>query len=213
MFVCLPTNRIWKKSLLYQARPFLSWWTSSWAELGLSKLAPLVSLMIDHPLSWRDKPMYRQCAPEALALLSTACAHNFYTCRRRFCLICSQEHPRGPPPLNSSGRKEVHCLCWFYHTSAQPTNFCIAHIHFTNQFSWAGNYIHDIIYPREMTFTSIIEFLALRGCAERNAPIYDRSVLSSSLAPPPKRAWGRESDVQTYICSEYFLDCIACVWW
>ncbi len=37
------------------------------------------------------------CAPEALALLSTAgaaCAHIFYyTCRRRFCSICPQEHP------------------------------------------------------------------------------------------------------------------------
>ncbi len=48
-----------------------------------------------------------------------------------------------------------------------------------------------IIYPQEMTFTLIIEN-TLRGCAERNAPIYDQSVpvyqalLSSSLAPPPE---------------------------
>ncbi len=57
---------------------------TSESDLSKSLLAGETSLCTDSLLF---------CVPEALALLSMACAHSFYTCRRRFCLICPQEHP------------------------------------------------------------------------------------------------------------------------
>ena len=163
VFVCLPTE-FWK-SLCYQAIPFVMDFKQGKAGTSKTSAILVVSSCLpdgwpgwghekeesedpNHhfwkwfgqtPLSWRDKPSLLFCVPEALALLSTACAHNFYTCRRRFRLICPQEHPvaGGPPPLYSSGRKEVHCLCWFYHRSAQPKNFCVAlGSHFHSQISF-----------------------------------------------------------------------------
>ncbi len=56
---------------------------TSFSDLAKPLLAGETSLCTDRLLF---------CAPEALALLSTARAHCFYICRRRFCLICPQEH-------------------------------------------------------------------------------------------------------------------------
>ncbi len=92
----------------FVTRPFLSWWTSSWDFQNRFYPSSVSSCLPDDwPCwgleNWRmktsiitsgsdlAKPLLAGetslctssllfCAPEALALLSTACAHGFYTC-------------------------------------------------------------------------------------------------------------------------------------
>ena len=116
VFVYL-SHRIW---ICYQAISFvIDFKLGLHKTSAILVVSPLVSLMVDQVEDLRRrkvktsiitsgsdlaKPLLAGetslctdsllfCAPEALALLSTACAHSFYTCRRRFCLICPQEHP------------------------------------------------------------------------------------------------------------------------
>ncbi len=111
--VCLPTGV--GKSLCYQAIPFVMDFKLGRAGTGSILLSPwwLIRLRtwelkdFNHhfwAVIWPNLSLLERqacvdillfCAPDALALLSTPCAHSFYTCtcRRIFCLICPQEHP------------------------------------------------------------------------------------------------------------------------
>ncbi len=104
---CLPTG--FGKSLCYQAIPFVMDFklgrTGTSITSAILVVSPLVSLMVDQVEDLRRKvktsiitsgsdlakPLLAGetslctdsllfCAPEALALLSTACVHSFYTC-------------------------------------------------------------------------------------------------------------------------------------
>ncbi len=114
------------------------------------------------------------CAPEALALLSTACAHSFnFTNIGGDCLICPRGNLRGPTSSQLQWKKRGALSLLIL---PQPTKFCVAlgsHIHL--HISFHGLVI-DIIYPQEMTFTPIIE----------KDPTW---LLLAS--PSPQRAWGR----------------------
>ena len=81
---------------------------------------------------------------------------------------------------------------------------------FTNQFSWAGNYIRDIIYPQKMMFTSIIEKDPTWLCGMQCADM--RSVCTRLSFPPhyplPPESMGTKLGISS-VSNNVSLSCMS----